>query len=208
MLARGLNRQPFPVPYGLFIALAAYSLLALGYVWQCYWNSAEYQAAEHFAQASALLGLDDGRAASKEALLVAYTHYLEAARLVPREKLLHERVEAMRWRFDARGFKLDHDMQMRAEAVAMLWQRIQQQEDPLLVVGARDRAWAPAQLLAGPTNTLLFALPGALCIVVVWGYLSFSGMRVRAQQHEQELKALEAEVAARGAQRRKPAPPG
>jgi hypothetical protein len=195
------------MPYGLFIVLGVYAVLVLGYVWATYWNSPEYLAAEHFAQATELLGLDDGHSASKETLIDAYKHYLEAARLVPRALVLHQRVEAMRWRLDERGFKLDHDLQMRAEAVAMLWQRIQQQEDPMLVVGARDRGWVPAQLLDGPTRAFLYSLPGAGLIVAVWAYLRFSGKRVREREHEGQLKALEADVAAIEATRRKPPPP-
>jgi hypothetical protein len=196
-----LKRQPFPVPYGLFIVLAVYALLVLGYVWATYWNSPEYLAAEHYAQASDLLGLDDGKTASKEILLSAYNHYLEAARLVPRALVLHKRVEAMRWRLDERGFKLDHDMQMRAEAVSMLWQRIQQEQDPILVVGARDRGWQPAQLLEGPGRSFLYALPGGLVIILIWGWTRFSGRRVREQDREKELKQIEADNAAIAAER-------
>ena len=195
------QRQPFPVPYGLFIALAVYALAVVGYVWATYWNSPGYLAAEHFQAASELLGLDDGRKASQQTLTEAYRHYLEAARLMPRVKLLHERTEAMRWRFEERKFKMDHDLQMRAEAVATLWQRIQTEEEPMLVVGLRDRGWQPAQLLEGPARTFLFSLPGALVIVVVWAWLRFSGKKVRTEEHEAELKKLEAEVKALDGQR-------
>jgi hypothetical protein len=186
-----VKRQPFPVPYGLLIVLAGYALAVLLYVWATYWNSDAYLAAEHYVAAEDLLGLDDGRSASKETLLVAYNHYLEAARLMPRVKILHERVEAMRWRFEERHFKLDHDLQMRAEAVAMLWQRIQKQEDPLLVVGARDRGWTPSALLAGPARTVLFSIPGAGLIIAIWAWLRFSGRAVREREHEAKLKELE-----------------
>src|SRR5688572_30016957 len=54
------QRPPFPVPYGLFIALGLYAVGVLGYVYEAYWNSDEYVAAEHFVAASELLGLDDG----------------------------------------------------------------------------------------------------------------------------------------------------
>ncbi|MBK7863192.1 MAG: hypothetical protein IPJ65_32195 [Archangiaceae bacterium] len=196
--AGGGMKQPFPVPYGLFIALGVYALLVLGYVYATYWNSAEYQAAEHFVAAGELLGLDDGRKASKETLTEAYGHYLEAARLLPRVKLLHDRTEAMRWRFEERKFKLDHDLAMRAEAVATLWTRIQKEEEPLLVVGLRDRGWQPAAMLDGPRRTFLFSLPGALVILVVWGWLRFSGRKARAGEHEARLKSMEAEVAELG----------
>jgi hypothetical protein len=202
-----VKRQPFPVPYGLFIVLGVYAVGVLGYVWQAYWNSPEYLAAEHYAAATEMLGLDDGHSASKETVFDAYKHYLEAARLMPRVKTLHERVEAMRWRLEERGFKLDHDMQMRAEAVAMLWQRIQQEHEPILVVGARDRGWVPSQLLEGPTRTFLYSLPGAALIVVVWAYLRFSGKRVRERDHEAQLKGLEADVKALAGQRPKPLAP-
>jgi hypothetical protein len=199
-----VKRQPFPVPYGLFIVLAVYGLGVLLYVWSAYWNSPEYLAAEHYAAANDLVGLDDGRKCSKPALTQAYEHYLEAARLMPHVKVLHQRVEAMRWRFDECHFKLEKDLQMRAEAVAMLWQRIQQQNEPLLVVGARDRGWTPSQLLEGPGRAAMYSLPGAALIVAIWTWLRFSGRRVRAQEHEAELKKLESEVAQLDGLRRKP----
>jgi hypothetical protein len=194
-----VQRQPLPVPYGLFIALAVYALAVVGYVYATYWNSPEYLAAEHFAAAGELLGLDDGRQASQETLTQAYQHYLEAARLMPRVKLLHERTEAMRWRFDERHFKMDHDLAMRAEAVATIWQRIQTEEEPMLVVGTRDRGWQPAQLLEGPGRTVLYSLPGAALIVVVWAWLRFSASRVHEDEHEKKLKQLERESRATSA---------
>jgi hypothetical protein len=202
------KRQPFPVPYGLFLVLGVYALMVLIYVWSTYWRSPEYLAAEHYQQAADLLGLDDGQTASKEALLSAYEHYLEAARLVPKATVLQKRVEAMRWRLDQRGFKLDHDLTMRAEAVAMLWQRIQQQGDPLLVVGARDRGWQPDQLLEGPTRSLLWSLPGFGLLIAIWAWLRFSGQAVRERQREEELKKIEAENAEVDAERqRRPSKP-
>ncbi|MBL8950715.1 MAG: hypothetical protein JNK82_08060 [Myxococcaceae bacterium] len=201
------QRQPFPVPYGLFIVLALYAVAVVGYVWATYWNSPEYVAAEHFAQATQLLGVDDGRKVSQRTLTEAYQHYLEAARLMPRVKELHERTEAMRWRFQERGFKMEHDLQMRAEAVSALWERIQREEQPMLVVGLRDRGWQPAQLLAGPGKTFLYALPGALVIVVVWAWLRFSDRKVRGDEHEAELKKIEAEVQALDGHRSRPPKP-
>lgn len=202
------KRQPFPFPYGLLIVLAVYALMVLVYVWGTYWNSPEYIAAEHYQQAADLLGLDDGKTASKEVLLSAYGHYLEAARLVPKSTALQKRVEAMRWRMDERGFKLDHDLAMRAEAVAMLWQRIQQQGEPLLVVGARDRGWQPDQLLEGPTRSVLYSLPGAGLLIAIWAWLRFSGRAVREREREAELKKIEAENAAVDAERqRRPSKP-
>src|SRR5688572_21947334 len=53
------QRQPFPVPYGLFIVLGAYALGVVGYVWATYWNSDDYVAAAHYEAAGELLGLED-----------------------------------------------------------------------------------------------------------------------------------------------------
>jgi hypothetical protein len=199
------KRQPFPVPYGLFIVLAVYAVLVLGYVWGTYWSSPEYLAAGHYQQAADLLGIDDGRSASKDALFSAYTHYLEAARLAPKVTELHRRVESMRWRIDERGFKLDTDLEMRAEAVAMLWQRIQQEGAPLLVVGAKDRGWAPDDLLEGPGRSFLYSLAGGLLLILIRAWLRYSGRAVRALEHEQELKQMEAELASVDAEgQRKP----
>ncbi len=199
-----MKRRAFVIPYGLLVALGVYGLLVLLYVWRTYWNSPEYLAAEHLAAANELVGDDDGKKASKDTLTQAYVHYLEAARLMPRITFLHKRVEAMRWRFEERGFKMDHDLQMRAEAVAMLWQRIQQEQEPMLVVGARDRGWNAAAMLEGPQQTVLYSLPGLVAIAGIWAALRYSARRVKERDHEAQLKTLEQDVVARGAQRRPP----
>lgn len=189
-------RQKFPVPWGLFIVLGIYALAVLGYVWATYWRSPEYRAAEHFAQADALLGLDDGRKASREQLEAAYLHLLEAARLVPRAKLLHDRVESLRWRFEERKFRMPRDLEMRAEAVAMLWQRLQQEDEPWLVVGARDRGWTPHALLQGPRTAVLWSIPGAVVLSILWAFWKYGPRRVKAQEHEADVQAKERELEA------------
>jgi hypothetical protein len=73
----------------------------------------------------------------------------------------------------------------------------------LRAVGARDRGGVPSQLLEGPTRAFLYSLPGGALIIVVWAYLRFSGKRVREQEHEAQLKALEADVKAIEAQRKR-----
>src|SRR6185436_3525798 len=72
--AGGCVKQPFPVPYGLFVVLALYAGCVVGYVYFTYWSSPPYVAAEHYAAASELLGVDDGRTCSREALTDAYQH--------------------------------------------------------------------------------------------------------------------------------------
>lgn len=197
-------RAPFPVPYGLFIALLVYGLLVLGYVWATYWGAPAYLAAEHFAQATQLLGVDDGRKADEATLRLAAGHYLDAAALVPEVKYLHERVEAMRFRFDERGFKLPRGYVQQAERLSERYTQLEAERAPLLVVGARDRGWAPEQLLAGPGKVFLWSLPGAGVILLVWAYLRFSGRAVLKQEREAQLKATEAEVKRLGEYRNRP----
>jgi hypothetical protein len=83
---------------------------------------------------------------------------------------------------------------MRAEAVSTLYERIRQQQEPMLVTGVRDRGWAPDQLAAGPGQAVLWSLPGAGLIVVLWAVWSFGPVRRKAEEHEQELQKIEADV--------------
>lgn len=189
-------RQRFPTPWGLFIALSVYAVAVVTYVWVSTYRSPEYQAAEHYERAQELLGLDDGRSATRPQLEEAYGHLLEAARLMPRLKELHQRTEAMRWRFEERGWRLDADLTYRAEAVALLWRQAEDAAAPILVVGARDRGWAPEQLMAKPQRIFGLSLVGALAICLVWAYLKWSGHRVRAADHELSIRELQAELEA------------
>ncbi len=197
-------RQRFPVPWGLFIALGVYAVMVGFYVYSTYWNSPGYQAARHFQDAEALLGVDDGRSCSKADLETAFVHLLEVGRLVPEEKWIHERIEAVRWRFDERKLRLDKDLQMRAEAVSSLYDRIRTQRQATLVVGVRDRGWAPEQLLAGPSKVIVWSLPGGVVICVLWAWWRFGPNRIKADEHEAELQKVEAEVKELGAFRNRP----
>jgi hypothetical protein len=188
------KKRPFPVPWGLFIALGIYALAVLGYVWATYWRSPEYQAAQHYAEALHLLGVDDGRKCSQQQLERAMDHVLEAARLMPRIKPLAEHAERLRWRFEERHFKLDEGMKMRSEAVSALARRVEQEKEPWLVIGTHDKGWAAEQLLEGPQKAVWWSIPGGVVVVLVWGYLRFSAKAVREREHEQDLRSREAEV--------------
>lgn len=200
------TRQRFPVPWGLFIALAVYGVMVGFYVYSTYWNSPGYQAARHLEEATELLGVDDGRTCSRERMVEGFVHLLEVGRLVPEERWAHERIEAIRWRFEERKFKLDQDLKMRAEAVAAMHERIRQKQQSFLVVGARDRGWAPDQLLAGPSKVILWSIPGGVVICIVWAWWTFGPNRVKAQEREADLLRQEAAVKELGAFRDRPAP--
>lgn len=197
-------RQRFPVPWGLLIALGVYAVMVGFYVYTTYWNSPGYQAARHWNDAQELLGVDEGRSCSRQNLEAAFVHLLEVGRLVPEEKWIHERIEAVRWRFEERKFKLDPDLKNRAEAVSMLYDRIRQNRQAVLVVGVRDRGWAPEQMLAGPSRAVMWAIPGGVVICLVWAWWRFGPNRIKAQEHEAELVKQEAEVKALGAFRDRP----
>ena len=199
-----LVRQPIPIPWGLMIALGIYALLALGYVWGTYWNSPVYQAAEHLEAAIGILGVDDGKTCPRPKLEEAFVHLLEAGRLVPQERWIQTRIEAIRWRFDERHFKLSEDLKMRSESVAMMHERIQSASaHSYMVVTERERGWAPDQLLAGPGRVLWWAIPGGAVICLVWAWWRFGPTRVKAQEHEADLLKQEAEVKQLGDFRRR-----
>lgn len=194
-------RPAFPVPWGLFVVLAIYALAVVGYVWKTYWQSPDYQAAEHSARALLLLGVDDGRSCSRSALEEAFGHLLEAARLMPENKELAKHTERLRWRFDERGFPLAPDFKRKAELVSEAARRVEEERSPWLAVGSRDRGWAPDQLLAAPSRVAWWSLPGAVLILAVWAFGQFSARKVREREHEANLKQAEAEVKALGAWR-------
>ncbi len=191
-------RPKFSVPWGLFVVLAIYALAVVGYVWRTYWQSPEYQAAERYARALELLGVDDGRTCSRAALEEGFGHVLEAARLIPENKFLAQHTERLRWRFDERGFKLKPDDVRKAELVSQAARRVEEERSPWLAVGSRDRGWAPDQLLAAPSRVVWWSLPGAVLILAVWSFGQFNARKVREREHEADLKKAEAEVEALG----------
>lgn len=182
------------MPWGLFVVLAIYALAVVGYIWKTYWESPEYQAAEHYARALSLLGVDDGRKCSQADLQAAFGHVLEAARLIPENKFLAQHTERLRWRFDERGFKLDPDFARKAELVSKAAQRVEEERSPWLAVGSRDRGWAPDQLLAGPERVVWWSSPGVVLILAVWAYGQFGAKKAREREHEENLRKAEAEA--------------
>ncbi len=194
-------RPKFPVPWGLFVVLAVYAFAVVGYIWKTYWESPGYQAAEHYARALALLGVDDGRKSSSKDLEAAFGHVLEAARLVPEDKGLAQHTERLRWRFEERGFKLNPDLVRKSELVSKAAQRVEEERSPWLAVGSRDRGWAPDQLLAGPERVVWWSSPGVVLIIAVWVYGQFGAKKAREREHEESLRKDEAAAKELGAWR-------
>ena len=194
----------FPVPWGLLIILALYALGVLVYIWQSYWESPEYQAAELSDRAIATLGVDDGRKATPDQLRAAFDDFLEAGRLMPQETQFADNLERLRGRFEERHIPLDIERVRRAEAVSAVTRRIQEERAPLLVVGARNRGWAPDQVIAGPRTILMWSIPGAVLIIAVGTYLSVSAYLVRSREREAHLKSVEARVKEIGKSTRRP----
>src|SRR5205823_13928708 len=129
---------------------------------------------------------------------------LEAGRLMPEIRELHERAERLNSVFLERHISQPPELRRRAEANAIVYQRIAQERAPILVIGVRDRGWAPDQLLEGPATTFAWSTVGVLVIVVIWAYGNWNAKRVRAREREAELQKVEREVEELGARRRKP----
>lgn len=193
-----VQRLKLSIPWGLFIVLGVYALGVLGYVWANYWDSPEYKAAKAYAQALSILGEEDGRKCSEEGLTRAFELTLETARLMPEERMVVDHLEALRYRFEERKFKLRSDLVQKVEMMSANTRRVEQERKPWLVVGARNRGWAPDQVLEGPERAVLWSIPGAVLIIVFWGYTRFSSKAVLEREHEAKLKQQERDVAALG----------
>ncbi|MFZ5470761.1 MAG: hypothetical protein ACOZIN_15125 [Myxococcota bacterium] len=176
-----------PGVLGLGVALGVYGLGVFGYIAIAYWRSPEYQAAQHYEAAWELLGPDRDVSVPKEELDLAYTELLEAARLMPQVKELHEQLEQLNWRYEGRRLRQPTELRRRAEAVAMTWRRIQDERQPILVVGARDRGWSPEQLKNGPLRTLAYSSLGVLAIVLVWLYGCFNARRMQQRTRQETI---------------------
>lgn len=201
----------FPIPWGLFIVLGVYAFAVYGYIWSQYWNSPEYQAAIAYGNALLILGVDDGRRCSEADLNKAFELTLEAARLIPDEEQLVEHLENLRHRFEERKFKLSSELVKKVEMMSHHTMRIKQERKAWLVVGSRERGWAPDQLLRGPERVVLWSIPGGVLIIAFWAYTRMSSKAVRDREHEEELKKTEKEVEQlgeyrSGLEKRRPAP--
>lgn len=203
-----VQRPKFPIPWGLFIVLGVYALGVLGYVWNTYWDSPEYKAAQSYALALSILGVDDGRKCSEEELTRAFELTLETARLMPAERVLVDHLENLRHRFEERKFKLRKDLVQKVEMMSANTKRIEEERKAWLVVGARNRGWAPDQVLEGPERAVLWSIPGAVLIIAFWGYTRFSSKAVLEKEHEAALKKQERDVEALGDFRRRLGPDG
>jgi hypothetical protein len=167
-------RRPFPTSRWLLIALGAYAAAVLLYLGIGYWRSPDYQAASHYQDAQELLGPTRGGKAKREELIEAYEHLLEAARLKPEVRELHDQLEQLNGVFELRRFELPAELRHRSDAVAMTWRRIQDQHQSMLEGSLRDRGWAPDQLVEGPSRAIKLAIAGAAVIVLGWVGVMFA----------------------------------
>ncbi len=200
----------FPFPWGLLVVLGVYALAVYGYIRQTYYESPEYQAALAYGRALLILGVDDGRRCSEADLVKAFSLTLEAARLIPEERQLVDHLENLRHRFEERKFKLDPELVKKVEMMSANTMRIEQQRKAWLVVGSRDKGWAPDQLLAGPERVVWWSIPGGVFIIAFWAYTRMNAKAVRDREHEDDLKQTEKEVEQLGEYRsglnKRPAP--
>ncbi len=192
----------FKIPWGLFAVLGVYAGGVGAYVYVNYYNAPEYKAAQHYANALALLGDDDGRSCSEKDLNRAFELILQAAVLMPKQTNLPKHLEALRYRFDERKFKLRKDFIERAEMMSANTRRHEDAKKGWLVISAYDKGWTPEQTMGGPRRAVLWSLPGAVFIVVFWAYTRFSHRAARAKEHEKKLQDVEHEVEELGEFRR------
>lgn len=172
------------MPWGLLVVLAAYAVGVVAYVWAVYWDSPRYQAAISYTEALALLGKDDGRSCTERELVNAYEKMLRTASLIPAERSVLEHLEALRFRFEERGFKLRPDLVNSTEMVATKTRRIEIARQPWLVEGAREHGWAADQLLEGPARVVRWSIPGGAFIIVFWAYRQ---VRLKLQQQAKRV---------------------
>lgn len=195
-------RRRFYFPLGLLVVLVTYALAVVAYLDATYWSTNEYKASEHYVQALALLGDDDGRTCATAQLQQALEHLIEAAALVPEAGFLAEHIERLRWRYSERNVEMPLDLVRRAEAVSASARRVREERTPFLVVGIRDRGWAPDQVLEGPKRALRWAIPGAVLILLVWGYLQFNARSVWEEERGQHIDRTNEEVRRLGESRK------
>lgn len=195
-------RPKFPVPWGLFVVLAVYAAAVWGYLYQTYWTSPEYLAMQAYGEAMVRLGVKEGETCPEEDFLKGFDKLLEAANLVPEERELLKKLERLRYLAEARKIPLSKDQIRHVEMMSVRAKNIAEERKPWLVVGVRDKGWAPDQLAQTPKRVVLWSIPGAVLIIAYWGYLHFSAARVRAKEHEADLKKSEREVEELGEFRR------
>jgi len=189
-----MQKIPFSVPWGLLIVLAVYVLGVYLYIWNTYWDSPEYKAAMSYARALALLGKDDGRRCSEADLNKAFELTMQAAVLLPDELALLNHLEDLRHRFDERHLKMSKEWVNQVEMMSARSLKREQERKSILVIGVRDKGWAPEQLLAGPERVVMWSIPGGVFIIAFWAYTRFSRKAAADKEKEEKLKAQDKEI--------------
>ncbi len=188
------SRLPFPIPWGLVVLLGIYAGAVVFYIDATYWSTPGYQAAEHVEAGAILLGGDEGKSLDQKKMEEAYSHYLEAARLMPELRWIHEKLQRLRYKMDERGMKLSKELVMRSEALAVLLQRAEQADAPMLLISARDRGWTSEAVLSGPKTVALWSIPGGILISIFVIFRTWTEHRLRTEGKEGESQKLEKEL--------------
>lgn len=195
------------LPWGLLLVLIAYGLGVYAYVWAVYWNSPVYQAALLHSRAVVLLGKDSGRTATERNLVSAYEMTLSAAALIPEDLELLEELQRLRALFEARHFHLRPDLVHSTEMVAAKARRLEDAQQPWLLLGAREHGWAADQIITGPRRAVLWSIPGVVFIIGAWGVAWFRRRKQARDKHTAQQTELAQHVDALGEFRnRKTAP--
>ncbi len=193
----------FPTPWGLLLLLGLYVVFVLGYVWLQFWSSDEWAAARHVDNALELLGQDMGRTTPEPELIEAYEELLEAGRLQPHIRAIHDELEKLNWRFEERKIDQPEALRRHAEAVGILYQRAMQADENAPFFDTKPRGWDRRTLLAGPWTVFLWSIVGFVLIIVLWGYLRFAPRSAKALEKAQYSEELEREVKELGRFRRR-----
>ena len=189
-------------PWGLVAVLGLYVVAVVGYLAWAHWTSPEYQSAQHEAFANELLGPTDGREVEPRFLFQAYGELAEAARLLPHERALHERMEGLHRLMELRRLKLPPELAVRGQAVGMLYAQHLEREQDYVRSLARGVRLTPEQILATPRKVALWATIFGLLLAVVGAYLHVTGKSVRFLDRERWQAQQEAELEGLGEFRR------
>lgn len=187
-------RQRVPFPWGLLVLLVLYAIFVSGWLTYRYWTSPEYQAAVAYDEAWSLLGKDGGRSAPPEELQRAFELLIKAGYLMPQVKTIHQDMESLRFRYAEREMELPRHLEFGAEEASRRWLEIDEANQPILVVGARDRGWDYETLKVGPTRVLLWSVLLGFVFVLIALYVWWVGVVTAWEKREEHVQEVEADV--------------
>jgi hypothetical protein len=194
-------RKVLFAPVGLVITLLVYAVIVKLFLDHQYYDTPAFQAALKIHEVQQLLGRDDGRTATQEALVQALDLTLQAANLMPEDNWGLTRAQTISARMAERDIEVPRDLKRRMEFLGARERELALSRSSDLTITHRD-LWNTDAVLEAPAVAIRVAAILGVVIALCWAYVYYQERRRRLVAEDKVTQQARLELRQLGAHRR------